>query len=253
MTRLLCRVYGDSLSLPRAEIELDYSQTYPELFKRRLAATHGQGVDLYNRSKGGISIQGLHADFVRDCEYFGTPGGQVVVIQIGIVDCAPRILSNWQRAFLAKVPSATFRQVVVRQLHRHRARLVRLGRETRRVTPPSRFRAAHQAMVSRAARESANVFVMNIAPTTDALEIRSPGIRSSIELYNRIIADCVHSIAQPNVSLIDVHAAILAADGGVGRCVDETDGHHLTVIGHRLYAELVWETYQLAASVGASA
>jgi hypothetical protein len=83
--------------------------------------------------------------------------------------------------------------------------------------------------------------VLTIAPTTEAMDAHSPGLARSIVRYNAIVADAVRAAGGPQVQLVDVHAAIVGQLGGVEQYVNPMDGHHITRVGHALYARLLLE------------
>jgi hypothetical protein len=104
--RVLIRMYGDSLSMPRIRAGIPYTHSYGELFRSRLEEfLPGIRVDLYNRSVGGASIARLKETFEIDDTYFG-PGEDILIIQAGIVDCAPRSISGRARRLVGRCPSS---------------------------------------------------------------------------------------------------------------------------------------------------
>lgn len=78
--RLLLRVYGDSLSMPRAEEGIAYPDSYPELLRDGLAEVTGDTVDLYNRSYGGAPIDQLKQACEYDALYIVAAAGSSVVL-----------------------------------------------------------------------------------------------------------------------------------------------------------------------------
>jgi len=92
--RILIRLYGDSLSMPRIVDGIRYIDSFPELLRQGLSELHpGADVLLYNRSMGGAPIGELQQQWENNTFYFG-PGGHLLVVQVGVVDCAPRPLSK---------------------------------------------------------------------------------------------------------------------------------------------------------------
>lgn len=237
------RVYGDSLAMPRAELGVDADSTYAELLKHRIERT-GPKVVTYNRSRGGQTISSLFEDFARDAVYFGQGSTDLIVLQFGIVDCAPRPIPGWARAALARMPFRV-RRPIVRFLHDNRRRILGSGIRWR-LTSPRRFRKTLERWVDKAAREARAVAVIDIAPTTPAIEAHSPGLSDSIALYDGIIAGAVKRAASDKVRLISVHGRI-SDEGGDGYTSAE-DGHHITPQGHELYASMLWE--ELASPLG---
>jgi GDSL-like lipase/acylhydrolase family protein len=235
----LIRLNGDSLSMPRAAERISYRQTYAELLCRRIEALGiRRRVVLYNRSRGGITIDAMLRDFREDSFFFGKRGGELLIIQAGVVDCAPRPLSRLMRKGVGMLPAGA-KARAIRLLHDHRAALLKRGMVFRQ-TSPERFAEAYAAWIGQACEEFRWVYAINIAPTNLATEARSPGFGESVLRYNAIIADACRDARRPNVRVIDVHNAILHAPDGVNRHINDRDGHHLTAEGHRLYCDLVF-------------
>src|SRR5262249_18582347 len=149
-------------------------------------------VHLYNRSRGGASIARLIEDYQMDAAYFGQQSNDFLIIQCGVVDCAPRPLPTTLRALVSRLPKH-LRSKVIRFLHDNRAFFVSKG-PTWRVARPSSFMKAYQYWLERAVKECDRIYCVNIAPTTDEIESRSPGFSESIELYNRLIEEAVLSV-----------------------------------------------------------
>jgi lysophospholipase L1-like esterase len=238
--QVLVRVYGDSLGMPRATAGIDYRDTYAERLKEEIEKrTPGRRVSMYNRSRGGAAISTLFADFKTDSFFFGQHGGTLLILQAGVVDCAPRPISPFLRRGVGMLPTAP-RQRVVKLLHDHRASILRKGIAWRE-TKPRVFATAYAEWLSVATAAFEWVYVMNIAPTIPAIEKRSPGFGDSVTYYNGIIEQVVRANGAGNVRLVDVHSAI-QRDNGASRFINQQDGHHITADGHKLYADLVAAT-----------
>jgi acyl-CoA thioesterase I len=236
---LLVRVYGDSLGMPRISAGVPFYRSYSELLRAALDELFPtQKVCVYNRSRGGFSILTFWDDYRQDSIYFGSLGG-ILVLQLGIVDCAPRPVPERVRRIIARLP-LPLRDAVVRFLHHNRARLLRSGLSWRLVNP-KRFAATYCDWLRAATQEFDRIYVLNIAPTIPKMEAHSPGLTASIELYNQIIADTVDQVGNQKIVLVDVHSGILKSPGGIASLITQDDGHHITSEGHRLYARMIAE------------
>ncbi|HYK02989.1 MAG TPA: SGNH/GDSL hydrolase family protein [Thermoanaerobaculia bacterium] len=227
-------IYGDSLSLPRAGDAIPPEATYAELLRSRLGV-RGIAATVLNRSRGGATIDELYRDYRNDLGYIGEAPGQVLIIQCGIVDCAPRPLSRRGRQVVGRLPAA-LRSPIVSFLHRKRAALLSRG-VSFRYTQPSRFAAVLDGWLRHAAPRCSRILVINIAPTTAETEQHSPGLTASIETFNDLIAGAVRDV--PNASVVDVHRILSSSAAELTRCINESDGHHITAAGHQLFAEAV--------------
>lgn len=238
--RFLIRVYGDSLSCPRISEGVAYSDTYPELvasaWRRVLTTTQ---VHLYNRSFSDATIQNIVKVYSSDSFYFGRPGGDVAILQCGVVDCAPRPIPGKLRALISRMPFGV-KERIIRFLHNHRSFLLKSGLMWR-VTPPDVFFEAMVRALKMMSPEFSRVYVINIAPTTAEIAIHSPGFPESITLYNSLIKNSIAAVAMTNITLIDIHSEISILPEGISRHISKLDGHHITNAGHRYFAKTIME------------
>lgn len=229
-------VYGDSLSLPRGQSAVSVFDTYPELLREKWGAEGHTRAAVLNRSRGGAPIEALYSQFVSDSVYFGAETRHILIVQCGIVDCAPRPVPPKVKDRIARFPTP-LRWAVSRLLHYTRPALLRSGLVWRN-TEREAFTQVLQDWLTRAGRIADSIYVINIAPATAALDRHSPGLAASIEEYNTLIDRVVAAPRAVSVHLIDVYRAILERRDGLRDCVD-ADGHHITRAGHRLYADLI--------------
>lgn len=237
-SRFLIRVYGDSLGMPRVSEGVTYVDTYAELLaKQWKASLPGTSVYLYNRSFSGGTAPAVYETYRSDSFYFGKPGGDVMIVQCGIVDCALRPLPPRMRRLVERMPHG-IRDRIVRFLHQNRAHILNLALWWR-VTSPTVYRESMSQTLALAADEFARIYVINIAPTTPETERHSPGLSESIQLYNRLLEEAVDSVASGSLRLVDLHRAVLGRSDGIEECISTMDGHHLTPAGHRLCKDLI--------------
>lgn len=208
---------------------------YSERFVESLRSRTGHPVRLYNRARGAATLPVLFADYERDNGYFGEGDNQILVVQVGIVDCAPRPVPPWLKQRIAQAPPR-LRAAIVRRIHDNRARVLRAGLAWRD-TSPEVFANVYRRWLEHASGRFARVLVINIAPTTERMEKHSPGLASSIVRYNELISNAVIAAGQKRVRLVDVYSSLMNHSGGLGEVVNETDGHHITERGHTLYHE----------------
>lgn len=251
--RFLIRLYGDSLSLPRAQAGIGFADIYPELLCRQLeAARPGLRASVFNRSAGGAPIAVLEQTYLQDRAYLGPDAAGILILQCGIVDCAPRPIPPAAKALLGHL-HARLRQPIVWALHRGRPFLLRNGIRWQ-ATAPGPFEAGLRRILADASRHCEQVYVLNIAPTVPAIERHSPGLTRCIEDYNQRLARVAGEFSAAAAGcavLVDVHGAITAR-GDVATYVSPNDGHHITREGHRLYAELI-AGYELRRTAGRGA
>ena len=231
--RLRVRVYGDSLALPRPGV-VKNDERYVALLEEWWRS-RGEWVELLDRSRPNQTVLQAKSAWSDDNAYFGDPV-DVVIAHVGICDCAPRPLKPYERAFVSKLP-AGMRDSVVKLVHKFRAQLVQA--RTIRVVPEGEFRSAYREWLPRVAANAQRVYVIDVAPTNQLMEERSPGFMESIRVYNDIIRETVDELGAGKAQLIGVHAAISAASTDIDDWVVREDGHHITPRTHRMIFEQI--------------
>ena len=165
---LLVCLYGDSLSLPRPSDGIRHFETYPELLRDALETIHFDcRVALYNRSKGGVPISDLYKQYVHDSPYFRNDSPAILLIQCGIVDCAPRPLQPAVRDTISRLP-ILLRWPITKVLHYARPFLLRAGFSWR-ATEIERFRIVLTRWLSEARTQFDHVYVFNVARTVETI------------------------------------------------------------------------------------
>ena len=114
-----------------------------------------------------------------------------------------------------------------------------------------RFRREIHRWLTAACAEVDEIYVLTIAPTNEETEAHSPGLTASIEAYNALLVDIVEELKdtrQARIAIVDVHAAITAAEDTTIPYVSPSDGHHLSPAGHTLYASKLIEASRRVAA-----
>jgi hypothetical protein len=135
---------------------------------------------------------------------------QVVALQVGHPDCAPRPLSRQERAILSRVWPSRLRERIIRYLHEHRPEIIR-RRGLRQMAPPLLFGAGLAAILSDARAVQSHLIILPIARVTAKAEVRDPGYNVEIERYNAILRQA----AAPDVTCLtqdDVLAGLAPDD-----------------------------------------
>jgi hypothetical protein len=170
-------IVGNSVSKRPAE---DPSITpYPELLDRALSGRW----EVRQVLRTGMTIDALAEVAANDIEAWRP---DVVVLQVGHPDCAPRPLSRWERELLGRVRPARLRERIIRYLHDHRPEIVR-WRGLKQMTPPPLFAEGLAAVVARSRACGAHLLLLPIARVTDRAEVREPGYNVEIGRYNAIL------------------------------------------------------------------
>jgi lysophospholipase L1-like esterase len=223
-------ILADSLALPRQEGEgnIPYEATYPYLLDESLhRQLGGRAPHIIERGMRSRTIERVLDEWFELVEL---RGASVVVVHIGIVDCAPRVFMPRERAFVERLRPARLRVRFLDFVHRHRRRIVQKRRRV--YVPVSKFKAMVEEVVRRACagRVRSLVFVNIIEPPQE-MEERSPGFRRNVEDYNRILSAQTDG---QRVHLIDLNHLIHEHGGPEELTVD---GIHINHTGHSMLAQ----------------
>ena len=194
MKRLL--VLGDSLSLPRLQPEFcGFEDTWPNLLKQQYL--------IHQVSLGGGTI----SDLFRQVEYHKAFSPDIVVLQSGIVDCAPRALGIFELEFISKIWG--LRAVLLPLVKKYSRSLRRLRNKT--YTSPKIF--SRKLNQIKAAFPNSQLVVISILPPCPEYEKIVPGVSNRIKQYNAIL----HEVSSENFISLD----------GIGRKLIMSDFIHL--------------------------
>jgi lysophospholipase L1-like esterase len=225
-------IFGDSLALPREDVGGDelLEVTYPFLLDQSLRRQFGAGAPVvFERGMRRRTIEYV-LDEWNELVELRKP--QIVIVHVGIVDCAPRVFLRREASFVANIRFAWLRDRIFKFTHDHRRRIVQFRHKV--YVPLSRFERLVQQVVQKA-RESGvqSLVFINIIRPPDSVEERSPGFQSNVIAYNQVLQ------AQTNhdfVSLIDLNRLVHDEDGSEALTVD---GIHLNERGHMLLAQVL--------------
>lgn len=207
-------LFTDSLAMPRDEPEITfYEDTYPCLLR--------MDFEVFQFSKGG----GLMSEFVEQTFYYNQYRPDIIILQIGIVDCGPRAFS--------KLEESIFRSNKVFRLIRRIISKIGLSKKIRNIrklswTSRKDYRQGCEFFMSKF--PNAKVYALSIVPPSDDYEKQVPGISRKIRDYNGILMDVFKQ------NLIDLSR--IPEDGIM------SDHHHLTKQGHRYVYECIMRTIQ---------
>ena len=210
-------VIGDSLSLPRNE--LDYSKTWPFL----LNSLNLNSYDFHLGSNWGatskiLKITSLLTNWKPD----------YIFIQLGIVDCAPRLINNIEQYILSKLPNYLVKTYIklikkIRFRNRNRVRVNKLN-----------FYKNFANFIFKAQENNVKkIFIIEIAPAGINMQQKSKEIIFNIEEYNKIL----YKLEDSKLTKIIKYSDFFKKN------VEQfllDDGHHLNEKGHKeLYKILI--------------
>ena len=145
----------------------------------------------------------------------------IIIMQIGIVDCAPRIFSRRVLNMIKQIP--LLRSVVFWFVNKYRSHILKL-RKTQYV-PIQKFR--NTASELKLKFNNSTIFAVSILPACDEYEKLLPGISQEIRRYNEVLSE--------HFEYIDPYLGFAPEE------LCSNDYHHLNEAGHNLVLKAVNE------------
>jgi hypothetical protein len=158
------------------------------------------------------------------------------VIQLGIVDCAPRLLTDFDRCLAAIAARSRlfdlFFKPYVNLKSRHRYWITKNFPKT--LVPLHLFEASYQALVDELIKTNAikKIYLLDIAYPGDYLIQRSFNIIENVKNYNNVI----QRIAQERPALVETISIFEQTKANLSWITVE-DGHHLMPEAHDWIAQ----------------
>lgn len=193
-------ILSDSLPLAREKPEkTEFGETWPQILKK-------EGFEIYQVSIGGATS----TDLLKQAHYHLSFNPDIVLIQVGIVDCAPRFATKFEIEFLTRIP---FGKIILRKINSPKIRNKR------------KISYVHVHTFARNLKKieaifSGQVFFLTILPSNLQYEKTLPGISEQIEKFNKVI--------YTHKNIIDLSR--ITSDGIM------SDFHHLNKEGHSFVA-----------------
>jgi len=204
---------SDSLGLPRDKPQfVSYYQTYFNLLKEEFSE-----YEFIQASFGGATIEEL----VRQSAYFSIIEPTIVIIQTGIVDCSPRSITKFEIELIKRIPLLS--NFISRTVRKYSKSL----RDIRKISYTNSKDFRHNLNKLKSVFENSATFFISILPASDAYEIKVPGIKKQVRIYNAIIK------ATANEGYIETNE--FSTDDIM------TDYHHLNKHGHHKLYQLLRE------------
>ena len=216
---------GNSVSLPPAEAPAHNPvRSYPELLHEFLQP---RGWRIEKRIVSGATVEDIERTASVTLPQLGA---DAIVIQLGIVDCAPRPLRESEREIVGRIRPAMLRNLIISIIHRYRAELIdRRGLIQR--TPIEPFRQSFHRLVEQCLLATQHVAVLPILPATAANRARNRRVEAEIAKYNEAMRKEPH-ITMPEVEVLFRGISIETL------CITQ-ESVHLNQRGHDLIARFL--------------
>jgi hypothetical protein len=202
-------IITDSLGLPRPQSEEGASEFVWPLQMKNVQFIH---------SRAGYTI----CDVNRDIELnLLTAVPDTIFLQIGIVDCAPRVLSKLEARIIRRIPVLS--RLVGWVIKKYRPSIIRLRKL--QYVPIDKFRSGLKDLKS--AFSGSRIVAISILPACGEYEEILPGISQQIKAYNAALAE--------HFEFLDPYKGHDVRD----LCL--SDFHHLNEKGHKVVLSAVTE------------
>lgn len=229
-------VIGDSLSLPRNVDVIEpifWDDCWPNLIPQELrSALPIEVLNLSGRSKQIESLVNEFTDFVE------LTNPDVIIVQLGIVDAAPRIFSKTEKTLLqlSLVPSR-FRQLLINKRKRSRDKIISKNPLRKVYTSPTQFRyylkRFNEIIDNHNSKNDKHPIVLFI-PIVGCIQMlnnKSPGYSSNIQLYNSILMSFCSKGSFEFLSLPEIFS--------LNKENFANDGYHLSKRGNANLAKIL--------------
>jgi len=208
-------ILGDSLSMPRPDFE--YEKTYLCLLKKIL---FDWDIIIKNRRSNDTEKTSRH--LFKEIAFLKP---DMVVIHLGIVDCAPRLFSKSEKKVVNKMP-LFLQKRIIDFLSKYRYFFTKYFKKT--YVPDFKFEKCMTYIIKTIFDLGAVPIVINIAGTNSKNKLRSCGFEKNINRYNQILNNILKDF---EINTIDINSK--------GTDVLLSDGIHLNEVGHQWVAEQI--------------
>ncbi|MGB0806743.1 MAG: hypothetical protein ACPGRC_08635 [Salibacteraceae bacterium] len=207
MSKIL--VIGDSLAAQRPEDDIKESERWPKLFAKKTGAC------ITNLSKGFSTTQRL----VEQSTKIAAASASATIIQLGVVDCAPRRFKRWEMKFIYKLPKK-WQTKTINFLKKRRTQSL-----DKCYVSPSDFKKNISQFVSSLVTP---VYYVQILPASNTFKAANPQIEFAIRQYNGILNELETKFS--NLKVIEI------PENEVEQLTLD-DGYHLNRLGHLAVSE----------------
>lgn len=171
-------VVGNSVSISPA----DGVPAYPELLQGELGVLW----EVRPVLRSGATIDEFETEILQTITAYQP---DVLVLQVGINECAPRPLARRGRDRLSHLRWTALRARIIQFLHEYRAQIIRF-RGVRQLTPLPVFESSVRRVLARALQCGGRVLILPITRLTSTAEMRTPFANQEIARYNEALRAC---------------------------------------------------------------
>lgn len=211
-------IIGDSLSLPRDEVQ--YEETWPYL----LSEKSGENFHVINLSRRASTTKRLDIEGKDVFEYYNP---DIVIIQLGIVDCSPRLMGSMESKIVSLLPK------LLRKKYISIIKKVRNRSEKRVKVKLNHYRKYLLNYIKKVNEYNCKIICLKIGNVGKSTLVKNPKINISIENYNNVLKEICSSFdlqfIDPFFNSSDVNKGEYTID----------DGYHLSAKGNQVISSTI--------------
>ena len=204
-------IITDSLSLPRDHPEIvSYEETYTYLLKKKYS-----DFEIIQFGHGGATIKTLF----EQASYLKMMAADIIILQAGIVDCAPRSLTKFEIDLINRIPFIS--KLIYQVVNKYSTKL----RKSRNITYSTETNFKLNLIKLKNTFPNSNFYCLGILLANANYEVKVPNISNNIKIYNQILKTVF------NKNFIDTSSI---DNKGI-----MSDNIHLNQMGHKRIFDLV--------------
>lgn len=221
----LITILGDSLAMTRYWDGINYKDTYSYKLSKYL----GNSYYVYNKSKRANyitkQVKEIFDDILPDSDYY--------VIQIGIVDCAPRVFGPIANKIIDSIKFKKLQKLITSTASKYRKQITKAIPKTYVTRKKYRRGFTNLINILLTQTQVKKIYIINIADTLPESKITHYNYEKNIMDYNAILENVARANAQ-KVEILDLHELTKADNSLLLH-----DGHHISKEAHTLIAKLL--------------
>jgi acyl-CoA thioesterase-1 len=209
-------IVGDSLAFNRPD-SLNNEQRWPALLREKLS-----GYKVNNLSMGSST-----SNRFKKLPKSLLSADDILIVQIGVVDCAPRLFNRFENKVISILPKPLSKKVIAFFKKR------RVQSSARAYVDPLKFENNLLRLFNK--YKDTAIYYIKILPASTKYMSSNPAVSKAIDQYNSIIDVCANKF--PKVQLISFN----------NQNIDDLtleDGYHLNASGHLLVSSLLAPSIQ---------
>lgn len=175
-------VITDSMSMPRNNIR--YEDTWYYKLKHKLKSY--KFIDKEHRgsmSNRLVSEGGGFANILPGSDLLEFYNPDIIIIQLGIVDCSPRYISIYSFGYKVLTKLPFFLQKIY---YNFKKKYSKRSSKNAYISPQI-FHNNYKNFINRAIKLNSKIIITEISPVSTEFQIKSPEINISIKRYNNIL------------------------------------------------------------------